>query len=68
MKIILWEYKTLELVNGVSTTAVMNMLNEQGSIGWELVSVRDRQWKQADGSQKSRTIFILKRPCGQGTV
>lgn len=64
MRIVLWEYHTWKVSQGTGLNEVIKTLNKLGSLGWELVLVREGSSRKGDLIQKY-LLFIMKRPCGQ---
>jgi hypothetical protein len=64
MKVILWEYKIIDVPNDSSCKAVQELLNKQGELAWELVCCKEKKIVRM-GDTIERTFFVLKRPIGQ---
>jgi hypothetical protein len=64
MKIITWEYKQFATPATSTSDIVLNYLNQQGEVGWELVHIRERNVRINNVEQK-KLFFIMKRPKGQ---
>lgn len=50
---------------GSTQREIMTKLNELGHEGWELSLIREYKIPITGGGEASRSLMILKRPCGQ---